>query len=92
MSPSHDYPPQRSRSYAPPRRVYGQDNPYPQQPQQQHPLLEPVGRAIHMAGQFIQVRRGDEETTAARITYELEEFTEAVVREARYKAEYEQAA
>ena len=53
--------------------------------------MERVGRAIHMVGQFIQVWRGDEEATAARITYELEESTEATVREARYRAEYEQA-
>ena len=45
-----------------------------------------------MVGQFIQVRRGDEETTAARITDELEKSTEATVCEARYRAEYEQAA
>ena len=95
MSPNLDYPPQRSRSYTPPRRGYGQDNPYPQQQQQQQqqyrPPMEHVGRAIHMVGQFIQVRHGDAETTAARITYELEKSTQATVREARYRAEYEQA-
>ena len=44
-----------------------------------------------MVGQFTQARRDDEEATAARITYELEESTEGTVREARYRAEYEQA-
>ena len=92
MSPSHDYPPQRSRSYTPPRRGYGQENPYPQQPPQQQPPLEPVGLAIHMLGQFVQARCGDEDATAARVTFELEESTEAAVREARYRAEYEQVA
>ena len=82
-----DNPPIRARSVTPARRGYCQENPYPQQ---QRPPLEPVGRAVHMVGQFIQVRRGDEETTVARITYELEEST--AVREAHYRAEYEQAA
>ena len=38
------------------------------------------------------MRRGDEKTTAAQIAYKLEESTEAVVREARCKAKYEQTA
>ena len=37
------------------------------------------------------MRHGDEEIATARTTYELEESTEATVREARYRAEYEQA-
>ena len=45
-----------------------------------------------MVGQFIQAQRGDEDATAARITFELEESTEAAVREAQNRAEYEQIA
>ena len=52
--------------------------------------MEPARRASHMVGEFIQVRRGDEQTTAARIAYELEKSMEAAVRAACYRAEYEQ--
>ena len=44
---------------------------------------ELLGRSIDMIGQFIQIRRGDEEATAARITYELEESIASAVRENR---------
>ena len=85
MSPNvrRDYPPPRARSHTPSRRDYGAQGSSP---------LEPVGMAIRMVGQFIQVSRGDEQTTAARVTYELEESTAAAVREAQYQEEYEHAA
>ena len=85
MSPNvhRDYPPPRARSHTPSRRDYGAQGSSP---------LEPVGMAIRMVGQYIQVSCGDEPTTAARATYELEESTAAAVREAQYQQEYEQAA
>ena len=51
-----------------------------------------VGRSISVIGQFIQIRKRDEETTAARITYELEESTASAVREAQLIQEYNAAA
>ena len=54
--------------------------------------FEPVGVAIRMVGNFIQVNHWDEQTTAARVTYELDESTATAVREAQYQQEYEHAA
>ena len=85
MSPRcRDYPPAReSRGRTPPRGYGGAGPAYPQ---------ELLGRSINMIGQFIQIRRGDEEATAARITYELEESTASAVREAQLQQEYNAAA
>ena len=73
MSPrGRDYPPPRERVRTPSQiRGYG-SSPYP---------LEPVDIAIRMVGDFLQVRQGDEEATAARVTYEVNESTAAAVRE-----------
>ena len=85
MSPRcRDYPPARgSRGRTPPRGYGGASPAYPQ---------ELLGCSINMIGQFIQIRRGDEETTAAKITYELEESTASAVREAQLQQEYNVAA
>ena len=85
MSPRcRDYPPAReSRGRTPPRGYGGAGPAYPQ---------ELLGRSINMIGQFIQIRRGDEEATAARITYELEESTASAVREAQLQQEDNAAA
>ena len=53
---------------------------------------ELLGRSINTIGQFIQIRRGDEETTVARITYELEESAASAAREAQLQQEYNTAA
>ena len=83
MSPrGRDYPPPRERVRTPSQiRGYG-NSPYP---------LEPVDIAIRMVGDFLQVRQGDEEATAARVTYEVNESTAAAVREMQFRQEYEHA-
>ena len=53
---------------------------------------EPVGVAIRMVGNCIQVSWGDEKATAARVTCELDASTAASVREAQYRQGHEHAA
>ena len=47
--------------------------------------------SLQTIGHFIQVRRGDEEATAARVAYELNESNAATVREGQLRQEYEDA-
>ena len=78
-----DYPPQCARSHTPSEMGYGAQGSSP---------LEPVGIAIKVVGNFIQGSCGDKQTTAARVTYKLEESTAAAVREAQYQQERKHAA
>ena len=45
-----------------------------------------------MVGQFLQMRQGDNEQVASRVTFELEEQTASAVREEQLRGEYAQAA
>ena len=84
MSPNgRTYPPARESRGRTPPRAYGGN--LPNRPQ------EFFGASINMIGQFLQVRRGDEEAVAARISYELNEHTASTVREAQLQQEYQEA-